>query len=100
MALMNGLISLHVGQGQGSWMREFNGYAVTSLSEDRPWQVRASPNNRNEFTLTYDGKDDMALTLGEEDSDPKEITIIIKPLDDPPSREQLWTFEEVMGPPM
>lgn len=97
---MNGLISLHVGQGQGSWMREFNGYAVTSLSEDRPWQVRASPNNRNEFTLTYDGKDDMALTLGEEDSDPKEITIIIKPLDDPPSREQLWTFEEVMGPPM
>lgn len=87
MALVNRVVSLHV--GQGFWLRESGGYAVASRYKDRTWRVRASPNNRNEFALTYGGNNDMAFTLGQENSysNPNEITIItIKPLDDPPSR--------------
>lgn len=100
-ALMNGTATFNAGEQSNSLLCESNGYAATSLTGGGTWQVRVSRENREQFTLSYEGDESKTLTLSTEDSgNPHEVPIVTKPMQNPPHPTQLWTMEECIGPMM
>lgn len=95
--------SCRISQGD-FYLTEFNGQAVTTIAggQEINWRLASLPGSREvTIALTSGPLAESStvvhvLTVGKK-TEEEGIQIYLKPVENPPSKSQLWTLEDVMA---
>lgn len=98
--------SCYISSSENNFLTEFSGHAVVSLNRETTWSLKlygdpqaSSPT----FIFVIGGAEPDStkgvLTLDKDCESKDAVNILIRPVEDPPSEDQLWIFEDAIMQP-